>query len=582
MNKVWKEVDYTGNLGNWGFKKKLGKQKSFDQEWKEYEETGIWKGYEEYVIPLLDATYIEQMANAFASKYKIKVQSSKNWSIDIEKKILFYDPASLMRGTKGALIACLLHEIGHLRHTTAPKILDSPYLKKYKIGAFTVLNLFEDFRIDDIMKKSYEGAEDVFEELKPLIKTIAEGYAERSIEMRREIQKIVIQYGSLKNPLHKMKLRKLIKKLKEQDTLFDYMNIILLKGYDEDVEIPKGKMKKRIKKTEPAIKKSISLESTPRVLTMLDKKVFPVIKDLLKDMKEGSKELQGLIGEAGAKDVMKEALRRMGITASSAESSSPRTVSKGTDQDIPEEWRAGKYEPLKRSVERAIRELIRELTFLKRREQAQKWSTNKTRGKLNVKSIYKFPANNPRLFKKKEENQDTISSFAFSFLIDVSGSMAGERIIHTTRGLIILTEVFKKLKIPFEVIAFDTSDKKIKSFDDNYDKRVKNKIASISIYTGGGTLLRTGLKAMELERRTERNRILIILSDGGDNESPDYYTRYFDKFKKQRIKTIGIGIGSSEIARYCKKVIEIADVDTLPKEFSKLLKQLLLKGRKKI
>jgi len=580
LSDLWKKDDYEGNLGKkWGFGKKLGKETKFDEEWTEYEKTGIWKGYEEYVIPLLDATYIEQMANAFASKYNVKVQSGKVWCIDIKNRVLTYDPNDLLQGTKGCLIACLLHEIGHLRHSIEPKLLKSPFLDKYKTGAFEIVNLFEDFRIDEIMKKSYEGAENVFEEQKPVIKEIAEAYTKRSEKIMKYILDRINEHPQ--SPLEQLKLRKLKKKLESKDTLFDFMSIILLKRYGEEVEIPKGKMAKRIKKTEPVIKKAIMSKTNQDVLTMLDKKVFPVIEDLLKETKQGCKELISLVGENNAEALMREALNNMGLSEK-GENTISRISQRGGTEQIPKQWLQGKYDPLKKSVERPIKELIKKLTFLKRKELATKWQTEKTRGKLNVKSIYKFPTYNPRLFKKKGDTTDTISSFSFSFLIDTSGSMEGEPMLQTVRGLIILVEVFKKLKIPFEIISFEEHADIKKEFDDLLDKKIKQRIANMSLRRGGGTLLKTALKKMTLENRKEQNRILIILSDGCDNKPVEEYIARFNKLEKQRIKTIGIGLCNSRIADYCKKATQVLNVEDLPEAFTKILKELLLKGRKQV
>ena len=176
--KKWQEKDYEGNIDKWSFDKKLDTGKDFDKEWKAYEKSGVWKGYDYYSPPLLDITYIEQMANALASKYKIKVKSGKCWAIDVDKKELEYNPQDLVSGTKATLIALLLHEIGHLKHTTSPTKLKSKYLDKR--GGFEVLNMFEDFRIDNLMTKSYEGAEDVYKALDPIIESVAEKYEENS------------------------------------------------------------------------------------------------------------------------------------------------------------------------------------------------------------------------------------------------------------------------------------------------------------------------------------------------------------------------------------------------------------------
>jgi len=161
----------------------------WSKEWKEYEKTGIWEGYAKFEKSTLDFRYIEQMASALSAKYDIKVEVGSNWAIDLDTKTLTYNPQSLLFGTKAHLLASLLHEIGHLRHTT--KFTETKLGKigsENKVATKNALNAFEDMRIDKIMSNSYGSSKEIFEANKPIVeKLIAEQEEEAKTE-RRELE----------------------------------------------------------------------------------------------------------------------------------------------------------------------------------------------------------------------------------------------------------------------------------------------------------------------------------------------------------------------------------------------------------
>lgn len=589
------------------------RETEWTNDWNKFQQTGEWHGYNYYQKPTLDYKYVEQMANAFSAKYNVEVRVGSVWGIDLRKKVLTYRPEDLMFGTKAHLIATLLHEIGHLRYSTY--IDDIPnkgkFFQSYYDSCFEVMNLFEDFRIDKLMLKSYEGAEDVFESNKPVVKEIAEKYEQSAINlklrtqeamdslvgkimgMEKDYQKIELKkhFGTDNLELVKKKIEKVKKEIDKGDNLFNYLASILMTGYGQKAKM-NVTMRKRVNDTKKAIPLSIKAKTTGEVINVLNKEVYPKIEDLLKDVSSaGNSVVAKAFGADTASKVqstMDDCLMSSFYLSVDNESygdrNNPKSRTSGhSDENVlPKAWKDGDYDALKESVESAIRELVSRLTFLRRQELVPRWQPGERRGRFDVKSVRKYVTGSMRMFRKKIEVIDTISSYAFSLLVDISGSMNGERIIHTTRGLIILSEVFEKMRIPYEVNVFHDLPDSVKLFNDGLTADIKSKIGGLTNGTRGGTNLYKALETKEirsLAERDEKNKILIILSDGGVSYGKIDYEKLFQKlYDKNRIKTLGIGINcGDEIVKLCLNQGVSVDVPAaLPEAFSDILKQTIL------
>ncbi len=592
----WEEggwLPWGGETYDYDFDRNLS-VKNQESDWDYYKRTDIWRGYNYRTFQTLDYKYIEQMANALAAKYKIEVKVGDSWKIDLENKILTYDPLTLVSGTKSRLITVLLHEIGHLRHTEPVSKIEkkqNPFIKKYFSGAFEVLNMFEDFRVDTLMKKSYEGAKDAYDSNKEVVRELAENYFRNGERYRsdliyvleetvRKSSKYKDKNGNLRKSARK-KIDTVRKKLEERDTLFDYISNMILKGYgEENVELPEtGKMKERIKQTENCIGLSEKCKSTFEVLDIMTKKVYPVIEDLFKSLTENQKEVCSIFGSAIGERVN----RMLGDLSSNpidklSSQNVPRERESGHSERVyPKEWLEGNYDALKNSVSSLIDELVRKLTFLKREEMTLKWVSRLPRGRIATKGLYKFMAGERRLFKNKIETSDTIKSFAFSLSVDASGSMDGERIVNAVRSFIAMSEVFKRMSIPFEVMMFDSDSVTIKNFEEEYSNEKRKKMAGLIRRSGGGTNLYSVFQRTRISYRPEKNKVMIVLSDGGVGNY-DYYKPYFQDLNKKNIKYMGVGIDcGDEIVKLFgeKNGLAIDNIELLPLELTNLLKSII-------
>lgn len=572
------------------------------KEWSGYEKTGIWKGYNYYAKPTLDYKYVEQMANALSAKYNIEVRTGRGWSSDVEKKILTYDPLSLITGTKAQLLNSLAHELGHINYTSPSHEITwgKMYEKYQKRGAKGLLNLFEDFRVDYLVNKDFTRdygeltAQDILSENLEIVRELSVRYQEHAENIKEQNIRYVeraIRTENLENdPLFTELFGKDVKTLKEvseklekvkekilaRETLFDYCASMILDYYEEPYSAP-PKLQEYIDKTKPFVKGMVEQKTFQGLVNILETKILPVVEPLLKELEEGFEALRTAFkGGTIAKDAMGRTLSGGYDNVDNILQNEKNRRRSGSGKAMPQEWLDGDYSSLRDSVATSIGELTRKLTFLKRNEETTRYLPQQKSGRLVLKGLYRQRLGDRKLFKKQVETQRVLTSFAFSVMVDISGSMGGEPLIHSVRGMVMLAEVFDKLSIPFEVMAFGNEGKIVKGFEEPIKTKQKA-LGGLITHTEGNTNLYDALEKTTIGKRSEKNRVVVILSDGGvaGYKDMNWHTKYFQNWQKKRIKTLGIGIQcGDEIKKLCLGVGEgIDDVATLPDTFAGILKK---------
>lgn len=600
----------------------------YNDTYSSYEKTGVWRGYSYYQQPQLTYKYVQQMANILSAQHNVKVEIGNEWVVDLLQKKLTYNPSSLIYGTKSELIATLMHEIGKIRYVTHSSKLNNKYITLYQTPALEVLGIYEDLRTDFLMLKAYEGAAEIYESIIPTIEEQVKGYMTRGQNFRQLVMAVpeatlqniitthvdsqsnhqlnpadpILQANLLKvfgtSDLMKVKVGmvKLQESLREQGTIYEYCGEMLSMMYDLDAQGHKKyeNITEKVDKTLATIDDSKKSPDSQALVDYMDTAVYPIVEDLMKDAKDKLDAINKAFPQMSesAKKQMSQQISKY-VNQMEAQGGGKGTGG-GVDQNgnmkvrmpkglsrnnstVPPEWESGDYKVLKDSVSMEIKQLVNRLTFLRRDELTVRYTADQKRGRLNSKKLYKASSGSRRLFKQKLENTDTIQSFAFSILLDVSGSMSGARITHSTRALVIFAEVFKKMNIPFEITTFSNGAKTIKPFGSDMTGTMEKSIGGLVKCNGGGTNLDQGLKKLEIGKQKERNKVVIVLTDGDVGRPEEFDEKFFIPWSKQGIKSVGFGLECEEsmarLAMGNSKVLKNASA--LPVEFSNLLKSLI-------
>ena len=190
-----------------------------------------------------------------------------------------------------------------------------------------------------------------------------------------------------------------------------------------------------------------------------------------------------------------------------------------------------------------------------------------------------------RFFANRKAPEDALN-MAISVLVDLSGSMSGERIAAAKRAAILLDDFAAGLHIPVSVAGHRIN----RGFEyfvytdfDRISKKDKYRLAKMS--AGGcnrdGAALE--ISARRLKERTEQMRLLIIISDGQPNDT-DYSGKAAEedirnivsKYRREGVEIIAAAIGDDKetISRiYGDGFLDITDLSKLPGTLVNLVRQ---------
>lgn len=141
-------------------------------------------------------------------------------------------------------------------------------------------------------------------------------------------------------------------------------------------------------------------------------------------------------------------------------------------------------------------------------------------------------SSNERVFKHRKRDDREL---AVMVLLDISNSTRAEletgyRIIDIERqAMLVLAEALSEVRDEFAIYAFSGYGRdqvnilRLKDFDEDYDKTVKERI--FSLHPRGSTRIGTALRHMarRMQRRSEKRRLLLIITDGRPYDPADGY-----------------------------------------------------------
>ncbi len=206
--------------------------------------------------------------------------------------------------------------------------------------------------------------------------------------------------------------------------------------------------------------------------------------------------------------------------------------------------------------------------------------------KLDARDMYKVDS---KFFSKKKLPQN-LPDMAISVLVDMSGSMRGERITATRKATMLLYDFARGLNIPIMVAGHCTEHGfhyyRYAEFDSVNDKD-RYRLAQIEAKKAGN---RDGMAmciSMDmLSKRPESIKLFIIISDGqpadydyGGSAAVADMQEIVKKYKRKGVQTFAAAIGSDRDRIrniYKDGYLDITDLNTLPKLLVNLVKKRIV------
>ena len=180
-------------------------------------------------------------------------------------------------------------------------------------------------------------------------------------------------------------------------------------------------------------------------------------------------------------------------------------------------------------------------------ERHPKWRKGYPTGsRLDLEKAMQAEAD-PRYLEKIWERKTIPHKFdyRFSILVDLSGSMKGKKIEETFKGVVVLAEVLEKLGIQYEILGFSDSSKIFKEWKEKLNKELRDKLAEMKSWGGGGTATTEATKKVyqELLKNLGKDNFLITLTDGHPHDSNSLKKELAKIVKEKKVKLVGIGLG---------------------------------------
>jgi len=219
----------------------------------------------------------------------------------------------------------------------------------------------------------------------------------------------------------------------------------------------------------------------------------------------------------------------------------------------------------------------------------------KRKGRIHNKNLYKVTVPSSREAQEKIFKQKKVSEILNScvyILVDMSGSMGGEKMLHAGQAAILLNDAIGKLGVPIEIAGFTEGHrgpvhKIFKLFDKKCEgeqlrARIMEGTESMDQNADGESIL---YSYGRIRNRKEKKKILIVLSDGQPAASRGYGIYNFTQkvikeIEKQGIVDIyGIGIMTDAVREFYKHNQVLNNSSDLEEVLLSFVKDKLLTNR---
>ena len=254
----------------------------------------------------------------------------------------------------------------------------------------------------------------------------------------------------------------------------------------------------------------------------------------------------------------------------------------------PDEGDIAEYNDILVPMRRELNYLVQHLRSLVDRKRQKKRSLsfvrNKRNGTVDSRRLWKLCAGREDVFRQRRvDNGSQIvtdpDSLAVYLLMDESHSMMDlGRHVRARQAAIIMGEALDRLGITFSVTGYTAGSRLrrilYKEFDDSYTE-VKTRFLEMYHRTGTFTAEHIPFAVRRLEKRNERRKILIVVTDADDIESPVRLQNAILDAREAEIEVIGVGINTNLMSKYYDIFIEITDIRDFARRLLELLKSVL-------
>jgi hypothetical protein len=189
------------------------------------------------------------------------------------------------------------------------------------------------------------------------------------------------------------------------------------------------------------------------------------------------------------------------------------------------------------------------------------------------------------------ESRPTQRDYAITLLVDLSGSMRGEKISETFKAAVVLSEVLGRLGIKTEILGFNSKLHEFKKFSEKMGDNVRGKMGNMldevrspnSMRNDDGWALTQA--STRLGNETAKEKFLMVFSDGQPAPSPEHAGPEWElnrvvstilKQTDQKLIGLGVGPGTSHVRNYFPNSLADINVQEMAGLIADLLKDVIV------
>ena len=254
----------------------------------------------------------------------------------------------------------------------------------------------------------------------------------------------------------------------------------------------------------------------------------------------------------------------------------------------PDEGGIAEYNAILLPLRGELNYLVQHLRSLVDRKRQKKRSLsfvrNRRRGMVDIRRLWKLCAGRDDVFRQRrvDDGSQMITdpdSLAVYLLMDESHSMMDfGRYVRARQAAIIVSEALDTLGITFAITGYTVGPRLrrilYKEFHECYTE-VKARLLDMRHRAGTFTAEHIPFAVRRLEKRSERRKILIAVTDSDEIESPIRLENAILDAREANIEVIGVGINTNLMSQYYDSFIEITVISDFARQLLELLKSVL-------
>jgi cobalamin biosynthesis protein CobT len=209
--------------------------------------------------------------------------------------------------------------------------------------------------------------------------------------------------------------------------------------------------------------------------------------------------------------------------------------------------------------------------------------------------VLKTPGFSERVFKNKINS--TVLNAAVTVLIDMSGSMAGDKVLYAGQAAVLLNNVFQVLQVPLEILGFtDTYVGRCPPVMYVYKPFIQPKLSESELVKNIGASSASMLGNPDGEsilwaydrllKRREKKRLLIVMSDGqpaasrGNSGLSELTLKIIEEIEQQKkVEIYGLGLCSDAVNDFYKDNSVVNNAADIPQKLLELIERKLFNER---